>query len=160
MDWCLNKKWQKSTKKVKKFCFVSLLMKKLQNFLPVDVCRALCYKKHKRKWKKLLTKVKKLRIIDMLHSNIPPREVHAIKYRTNGYNQGRIISLIVFTKKPLVLCVNECSNLRERYIFYGAVLARGGIFFIELNIWRARSRWKHFVFGRLFLLFKEGYESV
>ena len=67
-------------------------------------------------FKKVLTFFGKLRIIKVLHSNFYCIKVRAIKYETNGYNRGRIISLIVFTKKPLVLCVDECSNLRERYI--------------------------------------------
>ena len=58
----------------------------------------------------------------------------------------------MFTKKPLVLYVNELSQTYEKGIFYGAVLARGGIFFIEL-IWDWQGAAKSiYVFGGLFLL--------
>ena len=48
----------------------------------------------------------------------------------------------------------------EKGIFYGAVLARGGIFFYKLICdWQGAAK-NIRVFGRLFLLFKEGYEGL
>ena len=73
---------------------------------------------------------------------------HIMNTTTGGYNQGRIISLIVFTEKPLVVMWTGLAAY-EKGIFYGAVLARGRhLFFIELNMGLARSRWKHFLFLR------------
>ena len=45
-------------------------------------------------------------------------KVHILNRRTDGYNLGRIISIICFTKKPLVLDVNELSQTYEKDIFY------------------------------------------
>ena len=46
-----------------------------------------------------------------------------------GYNSGGIISIIAFTKSVRQI-VDKVVVTYEKGIFYGAVLARGGIFFI------------------------------
>ena len=43
-------------------------------------------------------------------------------------------------QNPSRQIVDRLSQTYEKGIFYGAVLARGGIFFIELNMELARSR--------------------
>ena len=56
----------------------------------------------------------------------------------------------MFTKKPLVLYVNELSQTYEKGIFYGAVLARGAASFLFNLIfdWQGAAK-NNSVFGRL-----------
>ena len=47
-----------------------------------------------------------------------------------GYNSGGIISIIAFTKSVRQI-VDKVVVTYEKGIFYGAVLVRGGIFFMD-----------------------------
>ena len=71
---------------------------------------------------------------------------------------------IAFTNSFVVRCgrKKKCGSLSRGYILQ-CRLARGGIFFIKLNIGRTEQRAakdKDIVFSALFLLFKESYESL